>query len=447
MISSYQKNFLASVFNLMNSMIGAGVLALPFVLSRSGMLPFGITATIVGVLTFYSSTLLLDTAKEVKINTLEGLSEEAYGKLGRNTAVFAIFQHCFSGVLSYCKIILLELPEAIDAIAINIGNLGNNGDDSEKKFHLDNYIKPEVLLALVLIFLIFPVAALKYIRFLGTPSSMGMVIMYILGFIVVYKMFTLSCGETDMTKTYKGFEFPKSVNGTHELQTCEATLVMPWSSDLPKLIPCLFFSFIHQESLMPVFSELKPSDSQETDVKRMKLVDAAAVFFVYFLYMLVSFAGYQTFYNYAQDEFLLSYNIYDQNDILILFARICVLFCVMVSIPLLHYAARKTVLLTIFGDTYKFSWKSHLSVMVGIIGSAYLLAVWKIKLTDILSITGSIGGSFLIMIFPASFYLKLVPKISPKKRLGLRILAVSGWVVMFLSLYLNFLRIYNDYIQ
>ena len=114
MISSYQKNFLASVFNLMNSMIGAGVLALPYVLSRSGTFPFFVTSTVVGVLTCYSSTLLLDAAKQVNVNTLELLSQEAYGKTGRNLAVFAIFQHCFSGVLSYCKIILLELPEVIN---------------------------------------------------------------------------------------------------------------------------------------------------------------------------------------------------------------------------------------------------------------------------------------------------------------------------------------------
>lgn len=83
---------------------------------------------------------------------------------------------------------------------------------------------------------------------------------------------------------------------------------------------------------MPVFSELKPTESRDTDFKRMKMVDAAAVFFVYLLYMVVSFGGYFTVFNYSQDDFLLSYNIYDQNDVLILLARICVLFCVMVSI-------------------------------------------------------------------------------------------------------------------
>merc|ERR1712046_271037 len=110
--------------------------------------------------------------------------------------------------------------------------------------------------------------------------------------------------------------------------------------------------------------------------------------------MVISFAGYLTFYNYSQDEFLLSYNIYNQNDVLILFARMCVLFCVMVSIPLLHYAARKTVLLTIFGDTYKFDWISHLLVMVGIIGAAYLIAILGIQLSDILSIAGSLEEAF-----------------------------------------------------
>ena len=192
----------------MNSMIGAGVLALPAVLSSSGIFPFFVTSSIVGVLTFYSSSLLLDTAKQVKVNTLEQLAEEAYGKVGRNVAVFAIFQHCFSGVLSYCKIILLELPEVINTIV----NWGKGVD--EEKFHLDSYIDSKVLLALVLVFLIFPIAALRYIRFLGTPSSMGMVIMYFLGFIVVYKMITLTCGETDMTMNYESFEFPKTENGT-----------------------------------------------------------------------------------------------------------------------------------------------------------------------------------------------------------------------------------------
>lgn len=423
-------------------MIGAGVLALPYVLSRSGVFPFFITATVVGGLTWYSSTLLLDIARQINQNTLEQIAEKAYGKLGRGLAVFAIFQHCFSGVLSYCKVILSELPEVISTI-VNWGSEKKTHD----KFHLADYVDSRALLALVLVFVIFPVAALKHIRFLGTPSSMGMVMMYFLGFIVVYKMFTLSCGEADMTTIYPGFTFPTSENGTHELQTCEATAIQPWSLDLPKLIPCLFFSFIHQESLMPVFSELKPTESRDTDFKRMKMVDAAAVFFVYLLYMVVSFGGYFTVFNYSQDDFLLSYNIYDQNDVLILLARICVLFCVMVSIPLLHYAARKTVLLTIFGDTYKFGWMSHLLVMAGIIGSGFLLAILDIELTDILSIAGSIGGSFLIMIFPSSFYLKLMPKITPLKRTGLRVMAISGWVVMIFSLYLNFLRVYNHMVK
>ena len=218
MITSYQKNFLASVFNLMNSMIGAGVLALPYVLSRSGILPFFITATVVGVATWYSSTLLLDIARETNLNTLEQIAEKAYGKLGRGLAVFAIFQHCFSGVLAYCKVILAELPEVISTI-VNWGSEEKAND----KFHLGDYVDSRALLALVLVFVIFPVAALKHIRFLGTPSSMGMVMMYFLGFIVVYKMLILSRGEADMTTIYPGFTFPKSENGTHQLQTCEAT--------------------------------------------------------------------------------------------------------------------------------------------------------------------------------------------------------------------------------
>ena len=97
----------------------------------------------------------------------------------------------------------------------------------------------------------------------------------------------LSCGVTDMVAfastldNNTHFKFPQDSNGTNQDQVCEAEYIAPLSLNYAKLIPCLFFSFIHQESLMPVFSELKPTETPDNDIRRMKIVDGSAVFFVY----------------------------------------------------------------------------------------------------------------------------------------------------------------------
>ncbi|OAF70087.1 hypothetical protein A3Q56_02147 [Intoshia linei] len=88
----YKSSTFESVFILMTSIVGSGVLAMPYSLRISGPI-YGIFLMIFSAIaTSYSLYILIKTSESVKTNSYQELTETAYGKVG--FVVISILQFC-----------------------------------------------------------------------------------------------------------------------------------------------------------------------------------------------------------------------------------------------------------------------------------------------------------------------------------------------------------------
>lgn len=76
----------------------------------------------------------------------------------------------------------------------------------------------------------------------------------------------------------------------------------------------------------------------------MKKVAATSLASCFLLYFLASLFGYSTFYNYVQSELLMTYNHTDPSNVLTLIVRACVIIGVILTLPIVHFPARRAVI-------------------------------------------------------------------------------------------------------
>ncbi|CAG10542.1 unnamed protein product, partial [Tetraodon nigroviridis] len=80
-------SFVSSVFNLMNAIMGSGILGLSYVMANTGVIGFTILLTAVAGLAGYSIHLLLKLCDQTGINSYEDLGEKALKKPGKVSCV------------------------------------------------------------------------------------------------------------------------------------------------------------------------------------------------------------------------------------------------------------------------------------------------------------------------------------------------------------------------
>ena len=97
-----RKNYFFAIFNLMNAIVGAGMLSLSFAVKvreksdlstyfkSLGLLVYGIMLIVVGIVAFYSIVLLLRMCDITGHRSYEEIAHAAFGKSGMNFVVICI---------------------------------------------------------------------------------------------------------------------------------------------------------------------------------------------------------------------------------------------------------------------------------------------------------------------------------------------------------------------
>ncbi len=82
-IDEEQKSSVAgATFNLINTIIGAGIVGIPFAISQCSLLWGASMVVLFGVSTVKSLRLLVETAKHIDVSTYERLAEASFGTTG-----------------------------------------------------------------------------------------------------------------------------------------------------------------------------------------------------------------------------------------------------------------------------------------------------------------------------------------------------------------------------
>uniref|UniRef100_A0A670YLF2 Solute carrier family 38 member 3 n=1 Tax=Pseudonaja textilis TaxID=8673 RepID=A0A670YLF2_PSETE len=366
-------SFGMSVFNLSNAIMGSGILGLAYAMANTGILLFLFLLTTVALLSSYSIHLLLKSSGIVGIRAYEQLGYRAFGTPGKLAAAIAITLQNIGAMSSYLYIVKSELPLVIQTFLA-----------LEEKT-TDWYLNGNYLVILVSVTIILPLALMKQ---LGK----------------VYLSSLTLIDEDD-----KHFDCPilkdcAVKDGISRKSSTDIADYMKTRAFTAYTIPIMAFAFVCHPEVLPIYTELKNPTK-----KKMQCISNISITVMYVMYFLAALFGYLTFYGQVESELLHTYSRVDSLDVLILCVRVAVLIAVTLTVPIVLFPVRRAIQQMLFPEK-DFSWIRHIIIAFLLLTSINLLVIFAPSILGIFGLIGATSAPCLIFIFPAIFYIRIMPK-------------------------------------
>ncbi|XP_070697398.1 sodium-coupled neutral amino acid transporter 3 isoform X2 [Pempheris klunzingeri] len=397
-------SFGMSVFNLGNAIMGSGILGLAYAMANTGILLFLFLLTAVAALSSYSIHLLLKSSGIVGIRAYEQLGYRAFGTPGKMAAGIAITLQNIGAMSSYLYIVKSELPLVIQAFL--------KVEPSSDMWYLNgNYLVVMVSGSIIL-----PLALMKQLGYLGYTSGFSLSCMVFFLSAVIYKKFQIPCPfeeysanstsahlSLNVTSHSHGHEYSNGLVHEDNDPHCSPRL-FTINSQTAYTIPILAFAFVCHPEVLPIYTELRNPTK-----KKMQKVSNISILVMYTMYFLAALFGYLTFVGNVEPELLHTYSRIDPYDTLILCVRVAVLTAVTLTVPIVLFPVRRAILQMLF-PTKSFHWLRHIAIAVVLLTLINMLVIFAPNILGIFGIIGATSAPCLIFIFPAVFYIRIVPK-------------------------------------
>ncbi|XP_035465616.2 probable sodium-coupled neutral amino acid transporter 6 [Scophthalmus maximus] len=398
-------SFTSSVFNLMNAIMGSGILGLAYAMASTGIVGFCILLVLVSSLAAFSVHLLLKLCDQTGINSYEDLGGRALRKPGKYLVGVAILIQNIGAMSSYLFILKSELPTTISSFQ-NPDNTGNAWYDDGR-----------LLLILFTLCIVLPLSILPKIGFLGYTSSIAFFFMLYFAVVVMVKKWSIPC-PLPLNVTSGAFQVSNSTDSE-----CTPKLFV-FSSESAYAIPTMAFSFLCHTAILPIYCELdRPTKA------RMQNVTNVSISLSFMVYLVSALFGYLTFFANVKSELLIGYDAYMPRDIMVMTVRLAILLSVLLTVPLIHFPARKALILLLCGGR-PFSWLIHIIATMSILGVVLMLAIFVPDIRNVFGVIGSTTSSSLLFIFPGIFYLKISRQpLSSFDSIGAILLMVFGFIM------------------
>ncbi|XP_044292343.1 probable sodium-coupled neutral amino acid transporter 6 [Varanus komodoensis] len=397
-----------SVFNLMNAIMGSGILGLAYAMAKTGIIGFSVLLLVIAVLASYSVFLLLTMCLHTAVTSYEDIGLFAFGSPGKVLVASTIIIQNLGAMSSYLFIIKSELPGAIAGLL--------NGDHSGSW-----YLDGRLLLLITSVCIVFPLALLPKIGFLGYTSSLSFFFMVYFALAIIIKKWSIPCPLP--LNIAAGFSQVSNSTGN-----CQAAL-FNCSKESAYAIPIMAFSFLCHTSVLPIYCELQsPSKS------RMLKVANTGIGLSFLVYFVSALFGYLTFYDHVDSELLQEYSRYLPRDTVILTVKLGILLAVLLTVPLIHFPARKAITM-IFFSHLPFSLVRHILITLALNTTVVLLAMYVPDIRQFFGVVGSTTSTCLLFVYPGLFYLKISTEdFISRQKLGACALLVFGLLIGPLSL-------------
>eukprot|EP00794_Sanderia_malayensis_P003441 gene3441-3936_t len=410
----------SSIFTLVSTMIGGGLLSLPFAFQQGGFLVSSFILLFVLAASTYGGFLIINSKKycQGKIRNIEDVARVAFGIRGQRTVQITLFFMLYLVAAVYFILIFDQIEPLLQYIA------GGRGF----------WTRRIVILSMISI-LVFPISLLKNLSALQYTSSLSVLCGLLLCVCVAYRSIENHLGghvsrEDNPIKWHP--------NSLREFLTCISIAELTFS--------CHF-------NILPMHTELA---NQTRKNKRLILFIAMGV--TYLMNFSASFFGYFQFRKFTSQDITRNYA---HDDVVITAGRASLGFVLLLSFPLLIVPARQTLNKMIWSHERVHSWRlfgpsafvtkvsNHRlngpSALVWfletflIVYSAFGLAYVVPQINMLWGFVGAIGCTVIIYILPPAFYLKV--RHHPEKPDAKKICA---WLLLIVGIFLLCAGIYQS---
>ncbi|XP_007546642.1 putative sodium-coupled neutral amino acid transporter 11 [Poecilia formosa] len=355
-------SMISASFNFINSIIGSGVIGLPYALNQAG-LPFGLLLLMfVGFITDYSILLLIKGGNLSGSNSYQSLVRNTFGFPGFLILSALQFLYPFIAMISYN----ITIGDTLTKVFQRIPGVGPDHILAERHF---------VILLSTFLFTL-PLSLYRNIERLGKVSFLSMVLTLTILIIVIIRAGTLG---PQIVPTENAWAFAK------------------WNAI--QAVGVMSFAFICHHNSFLIYNSLEhPTLSNWARVTHTSVGSALIICAAF------AVAGYATFTGYTQGDI---FENYCRNDNLATFGRFCFGLSIITTFPLECFVTREVLSNVIC--SHPLSKAEHVSITLLIVAVCTALSLAYDCLGVVLELNGALSAIPLIFIIPSACYLKLCP--------------------------------------
>ncbi|XP_023192314.1 putative sodium-coupled neutral amino acid transporter 11 isoform X1 [Xiphophorus maculatus] len=355
-------SMISASFNFINSIIGSGIIGLPYALNQAG-LPFGLLLLmLVGFITDYSIVLLIKGGNLSGSNSYQSLVQNTFGFPGFLILSALQFLYPFIAMISYN----ITTGDTLTKVFQRIPGVGPDHILAERHF---------VILLSTFLFTL-PLSLYRNIERLGKVSFLSMVLTLTILIIVMIRAATLG---PQIVPTENAWAFAK------------------WNSI--QAVGVMSFAFICHHNSFLIYNSLEhPTLSNWSRVTHISVGSALIISAAF------AVAGYTTFTGYTQGDI---FENYCRNDNLATFGRFCFGLSIITTFPLECFVTREVLSNVICSRPL--SKAEHVSITLLIVAVCTALSLAYDCLGVVLELNGALSATPLIFIIPSACYLKLCP--------------------------------------
>ena len=342
--------FVFSVLNIMNAIMGSGILALPAVLANNGIALFAILMFgIMGIADF--AQLLVAAAAAVEQRSYEALGLAAFGYKGKLTVAISIMVQNTGANLSYL-IVLGDLAPALFALFVG-ADAGAAALAAAPWWRSRDF-----LMAVGAAVFILPLACTRQIGFLGYASFASFAVMVCLAALAAVEFARIPCSAGRMRRTRRSP--PRRRRRAHVAAVRRARARRRvWARHGARAADALLLLLCHT-AFLPVLDELAAADALGRTARaagRSAATAHVAIGLSGAIYLWTALWGYFTFGENVQSELWLSYNEAVPGDPLVTAVRFGFCISILCTVPLILFPMRKALTELLFAGK-PFSWRS-----------------------------------------------------------------------------------------
>lgn len=417
---------LSSVSNLTNTVIGAGMLALPHAFARMGWLLGTVLLLVCAATAGFGLHLIkrCETRLGTQPRTFYDLTVDILPRAAWWVDA-VIFIKCYGVCVSYLLISSRLMPQVVLSFAHAAGT--------------DRAGVPDVLMSHTLWAVVFAaaLAPLCFLRRLDSLRGVGYVnigaVVYLIAIMGVYA----------------------AVPGLlKELPTGGDARAVVFSVDILRVFPVIVFAYTCAQNIIPVYNELADTSERTADTVAALSIGVSAL-----VYLAVALLGYFSFGSFAPDNIV---TMYPDTSLFVCFGKVSVILLTLTSYPLQLYPSRSSLHKVMYagtharggaeaderqqlmhdrGDTDDFPDTRWNVITTVLILSTIAVSVAVGDLSLVLGLVGSFGSTAISFILPALLYMTMFPEESAHRRAA-KALAVWGAAVMVLTVSVTLVRLF-----
>ncbi|XP_019945445.1 putative sodium-coupled neutral amino acid transporter 11 [Paralichthys olivaceus] len=358
--SGARRSTTSATFNFINSIIGSGIIGLPYALNQAG-LPLGLLLlVIVAFITDYSIILLIKGGNLSGTNSYQSLVQSTFGFPGFLILSALQFLYPFIAMVSYN----ITTADTMTKVFQRIPGVGPGHILAERHF---------VILLSTLVFTM-PLSLYRNIEKLGKVSFLSMVLTLTILIIAIIRSATF---------------------GPQILPTQNAWAFAKWNAI--QAVGVMSFAFIcHHNSFLIYGSLEQPTLANWSRVTHLSVGSALIISAAF------AVTGYTTFTGYTQGDI---FENYCRNDNLATFGRFCFGLSIMTTFPLECFVTREVLSNVIFSRDL--SKVEHVVITILIVAVCASISLAYDCLGVVLELNGALSATPLIFIIPSACILKL----------------------------------------